>query len=60
MPILAEYKSQQGDEATRTFLAYVSGMLTLILALVAVAGMVAAPWVIMVTAPGFAATPRAL
>lgn len=42
VPILAEYKSQQGDEATRTFLAYVSGMLTLILALVTVAGMVAA------------------
>ncbi|MEQ9878905.1 murein biosynthesis integral membrane protein MurJ [Pectobacterium aroidearum] len=58
VPILAEYKSQQGDEATRTFLAYVSGMLTLILALVTVAGMVAAPWVIMVTAPGFAETPE--
>lgn len=57
VPILAEYKSQQGDEATRTFLAYVSGMLTLVLALVTVAGMLAAPWVIMVTAPGFAATP---
>ncbi len=56
VPILAEYKSQQGDEATRTFLAYVSGMLTLVLALVTVAGMIAAPWVIMVTAPGFAAT----
>lgn len=57
VPILAEYKSQQGDEATRTFLAYVSGMLTLVLALVTVAGMIAAPWVIMVTAPGFADTP---
>lgn len=57
VPILAEYKSQQGDEATRTFLAYVSGILTLVLALVTVAGMIAAPWVIMVTAPGFAATP---
>lgn len=57
VPILAEYKSQQGDEATRTFLAYVSGMLTLVLALVTVAGMIAAPWVIMVTAPGFASTP---
>ncbi|MGL9736019.1 MAG: murein biosynthesis integral membrane protein MurJ [Symbiopectobacterium sp.] len=57
VPILAEYKSQQGDEATRTFIAYMSGMLTLVLALVTVAGMIAAPWVIMVTAPGFAATP---
>ncbi|MCO7261970.1 murein biosynthesis integral membrane protein MurJ [Dickeya zeae] len=58
VPILAEYKSQQGEEATRTFLAYVAGMLTLILALVTVAGMIAAPWVIMVTAPGFASTPE--
>ncbi|NKI74076.1 murein biosynthesis integral membrane protein MurJ [Dickeya sp. CFBP 2040] len=58
VPILAEYKSQQGEEATRTFLAYVAGMLTLILALVTAAGMVAAPWVIMVTAPGFASTPE--
>ncbi|MGL9760359.1 MAG: murein biosynthesis integral membrane protein MurJ [Symbiopectobacterium sp.] len=57
VPILAEYKSQQGNEATRTFLAYVSGMLTLVLAVVTVAGMIAAPWVIMVTAPGFTATP---
>jgi len=57
VPILAEYKSQQGDEATRTFIAYVSGMLTLILALITVLGMIAAPWVIYVTAPGFADTP---
>lgn len=57
VPILAEYKSQQGEEATRTFLAYVSGMLTLVLALVTVAGMLAAPWVIMATSPGFASTP---
>ena len=34
VPILAEYKTQQGEEATRTFIAYVSGLLTLILALV--------------------------
>jgi putative peptidoglycan lipid II flippase len=57
VPILAEYKAQQGEEATRTFIAYVSGMLTLILALVTVAGMLAAPWVIWATAPGFADTP---
>ncbi|WP_442796557.1 murein biosynthesis integral membrane protein MurJ [Pantoea vagans] len=54
VPILAEYKSKQGEEATKLFLAYVSGLLTLALALVTVAGMIAAPWVIMVTAPGFA------
>lgn len=56
VPILAEYKSKQGEEATRLFIAYVSGLLTLALALVTVAGMVAAPWVILVTAPGFADT----
>ncbi len=58
MPILAEYKNQQGEEATRTFIAYVSGLLTLVLALVTALGILAAPWVIWVTAPGFADTPE--
>ena len=53
VPILAEYKTQQGEEATRTFIAYVSGLLTLVLALVTALGILAAPWVIWVTAPGF-------
>lgn len=58
VPILAEYKTQQGEEATRTFIAYVSGLLTLVLALVTVLGILAAPWVIWITAPGFADTPE--
>jgi putative peptidoglycan lipid II flippase len=58
VPILAEYKSQQGEEATRTFVAYVTGLLTLALALVTVLGIVFAPWVIWATAPGFANTPE--
>ncbi|KJJ96124.1 membrane protein [Pseudomonas sp. 21] len=58
VPILAEYKTQQGEEATRTFIAYVSGLLTLILALVTALGMLAAPWVIWVTAPGFVDSPE--
>lgn len=58
VPILAEYKAQQGEEATRTFLAYVSGLLTLVLALVTVLGMLAAPLVIWITAPGFVDTPE--
>ncbi|MFB6421998.1 MAG: murein biosynthesis integral membrane protein MurJ [Candidatus Malihini olakiniferum] len=57
VPILAEYKSQKGKDATRTFLSYVSGMLTLVLALVSISGIIAAPFVVMVTAPGFIATP---
>lgn len=56
VPILAEYKSKQGEDATRVFVSYVSGLLTLALAIVTVIGMLAAPWVIMVTAPGFADT----
>lgn len=56
VPILAEYKSQQGEEATRLFVAWVSGLLTLALAIVTLLGMLAAPWVILVTAPGFADT----
>ena len=56
VPILAEYKSKQGEEATRLFVAWVSGLLTLALAVVTIAGMLAAPWVILVTAPGFADT----
>ena len=58
VPILAEYKTQQGEEATRTFIAYVSGLLTLVLMLVTLIGMLAAPWVIWATAPGFANTPE--
>jgi len=56
VPILAEYKSKQGEEATRIFVSYVSGMLTLALTVVTVLGMLAAPWVITITAPGFADT----
>ena len=58
VPILAEYKSQQGEEASRTFVAYVAGLLTLVLAIVTALGMVAAPWVIWATAPGFATSPE--
>ena len=54
VPILAEYKTQQGEEATRTFVAYVSGMLTLALAVVSLLGVLAAPWIVWATAPGFA------
>jgi len=60
VPILAEYKSKQGEDATKVFISYVSGLLTLALAIVTVIGMLAAPWVIMVTAPGFAADKFAL
>lgn len=53
VPILAEYKSQQGEEATRTFIAYIAGLLTLVLAVVTLIGVVTAPFIIYITAPGF-------
>lgn len=58
VPILAEYKTQQGEEATRTFIAYISGLLTLVLALVTLLGVLAAPWIIWISAPGFADEPE--
>ena len=58
VPILAEYKTQQGEEATRTFLAYVAGLLSLVLALVTLLGILAAPWVVWISAPGFADEPQ--
>ncbi len=54
--LLSQYwrnTNQQGEEATRTFVAYIAGMLTLALAIVTILGMIAAPWIIYVTAPGF-------
>ncbi|MGP1952784.1 MAG: murein biosynthesis integral membrane protein MurJ [Arsenophonus sp. ET-KM2-MAG3] len=57
IPILVEYKNQQGNEATRTFIAYISGLLTLILAIITLAEILVAPWIIYITAPGFIATP---
>lgn len=53
VPILAEYKNQQGIEASRTFVAYIAGLLTLVLAIVTLIGVVTAPFIIMITAPGF-------
>lgn len=53
VPILAEYKDRQDLEDTRIFVSFVAGLLTLVLAIVTIAGMLAAPWVIMATAPGF-------
>ncbi|WP_339511559.1 murein biosynthesis integral membrane protein MurJ [Pseudomonas sp. RL_15y_Pfl2_60] len=58
VPILAEYKTQQGEEATRTFIAFVSGLLTLVLAFVTLLGVLAAPWIVWISAPGFADEPE--
>ncbi|MBM3373353.1 MAG: murein biosynthesis integral membrane protein MurJ, partial [Betaproteobacteria bacterium] len=58
VPILAEYKNRRGEDEARALINHVSGVLSVALLLVSVAGMLAAPWIIAVTAPGFTATPE--
>ncbi len=58
VPILAEYRSREGEDATRTFVADVCGLLALALFMVSALGMIAAPLIIWISAPGFANTPE--
>jgi putative peptidoglycan lipid II flippase len=57
VPILAEYKNQRGPEEARLLADHVAGVLALALIVVSVVGVLAAPAIIYLTAPGFAATP---
>lgn len=54
VPILAEYKQSRSQEATQAFVQHVAGMLSFILVIITAIGILAAPWVIYVSAPGFA------
>ena len=54
VPVLTEYKNQRDENAVQDLLNYVSGRLALILFCVTVIGVIAAPIVIMIFAPGFA------
>ncbi len=58
VPILAEYRSQRGEDATREFVADVAGLLALVLFVVSALGMLAAPAIIWISAPGFVNTPE--
>lgn len=58
VPILAEYKNQRGHEATHTLINHVSSLLGLILIVVAILGMLAAPVVVYISAPGFIDEPE--
>ncbi|MCP2041190.1 putative peptidoglycan lipid II flippase [Neisseria sp. HSC-16F19] len=53
VPILAEYKQTQSPEATRAFVQHVAGMLTFALTVVTALGIIAAPWIIYLTAMGW-------
>ncbi|WWO99659.1 MAG: murein biosynthesis integral membrane protein MurJ [Candidatus Dasytiphilus stammeri] len=53
IPILAEYKNQRGKTKTQLLIALTSGMLILVLAIISICGVLAAPAIIIFTAPGF-------
>src|SRR5436190_8607715 len=57
VPILAEYKNKRGEAETRLLVDHVSALLALSLFIVSAIGVVAAPVLIYVTAPGFSAQP---
>jgi putative peptidoglycan lipid II flippase len=57
VPILGEYKSRRGADETRQLVDRVTGMLALALSIVTLIGVLAAPVIVYVSAPGFAAVP---
>jgi putative peptidoglycan lipid II flippase len=57
VPILSEYKNRRGEGDTRLLVDHVAALLALALFVVTLIGVLAAPLIITVTAPGFTATP---
>src|SRR5690348_7308976 len=57
VPILAEYKSRRGEADTKLLVDHVAAFLALAVFLVTLAGVIAAPLIITITAPGFAQSP---
>ena len=55
VPVLAEYKHRRGEDETRALVDHVASTLFLALAVVTVLGILAAPVIVYVTAPGFGA-----
>lgn len=55
VPILAEYKKQRTHHETQALINHVATLLGLFLVIITIIGMLAAPWVVQVSAPGFAA-----
>ncbi len=58
VPILAEYKNRRTPDETRLLVDHVSGLLAVALFVVTVIGVLAAPAIIYVSAPGFYASPE--
>lgn len=58
VPILAEYKNRRGEADTRALVDHVATVLTLALVAVTALGVLAAPVIVAISAPGFIATPE--
>ena len=58
VPILGEYKNRTSAEETKSLIDSITTVLFLVLVLAAALGMAAAPLIVYVTAPGFAAEPE--
>ena len=58
VPILAEYKNRSGPGDTKTLIDAIATVLFLALVVAAALGMAAAPIIVYLTAPGFAAEPE--
>jgi putative peptidoglycan lipid II flippase len=58
VPILAEYRTRNGEVETRLLVDRVATALSLAVLAVSVAGILAAPWIIYLSAPGFSAAPE--
>ena len=54
VPVLTDYKENHDKTALKNFIARTAGTLVLILALITALGILAAPWLIALLAPGFA------
>jgi putative peptidoglycan lipid II flippase len=57
VPILAEYKTRRGEADTHDLVDHVTSLLALALLIVTALGIVCAPLIIYISAPGFAAVP---
>ncbi|HVE49318.1 MAG TPA: murein biosynthesis integral membrane protein MurJ [Casimicrobiaceae bacterium] len=57
VPILAEFKRQRGGEETKALIGRVATLLAVVLIIVSVIGILAAPWIVYLLAAGFERTP---
>jgi len=58
VPILAEYRNRRGEDETRLLVDHVAGTLAVALIVVTALGIIAAPAIVWLSAPGFAANPE--